>query len=165
MNISIVVAVSENNVIGKDGKMPWRIPEESMHFKNLTMGHYVLVGRRTYEADIKRPLGNGRTMMILTRDETYRAKGCLVFTDFESAVKYSLDNRAEELMVIGGREIYDIALPFADRIYISRIRTKYEGDITFPTFNEAEWEVIERHEYSTSPRFETQTLVRRGRER
>lgn len=143
--IAIVVAVAENNVIGKDNQLMWHLPADLKHFKKVTMGHPILMGRKTYES-IGKPLP-GRTSIIITRQPEYKAEGCIVVNSVQEAVTKAeqLDDQA---YLIGGAEIYRQALDVTDTIYLTRIHHKFEGDTFFPELQEEEWETVseEHHE-------------------
>jgi len=143
--IAIVVAAAENNVIGKDNQLIWHLPADLKHFKQITMGHPILMGRKTYES-IGKPLP-GRTTIIITRQPDYEAAGCIVVNAVQEAVEEArkLDDQA---YIIGGAEIYRQALNVTDTIYLTRIHHKFEGDTFFPEINDDEWKVVseEHHE-------------------
>ena len=144
--ISFVVAVAENNVIGKDGGMPWgRLPADLRHFKALTLGHPVIMGRRTYDS-LGRALPK-RPNIVITRQQDWAAPGCETAASLPAALARAgeLD---EEVCVIGGGEIYREALPAADVIYLTEIHHSFEGDAFFPVLSPTEWreETRERHE-------------------
>ena len=132
--ISIIVAVGKNLVIGKDGVIPWKLPEDMNYFVKITTGCPVVMGRKTFES-IGRPLKN-RTNIILTRDENYKQDGCLVYLDIKKVVE---DFGNKNLMVIGGAEIYKQFLPWTDRIYLTLIDQNFEGDTFFPEFRDGNW--------------------------
>ena len=138
MRVSVIVAASANNVIGIDGGLPWRLPEDLRRFKELTMGKPMLMGRLTYES-IGKALP-GRRSIILTRQVDFRAEDCAVVTTMDEAITAAGD--AEELMVIGGGNIYEQLLPESDRIYLTRVHTHIEGDVLFPEIDAAEWRSI-----------------------
>lgn len=149
--IVLVVAVSENGVIGRDGELPWRLPADLARFKRLTMGHAMLMGRKTY-ASIGRPLP-GRVSVVLTRDPAYDPghADVLVATDFAGAVVRAIHADVpsrDAVHVIGGGEVYRLALPHADRVELTRVHTTVEGDSTFPELDPADWRLTatERHE-------------------
>jgi dihydrofolate reductase len=144
--ITLVVAVSENGVIGLKGGLPWRLPADLAHFKTVTMGHPVIMGRKTWES-IGRPLP-GRTNVVVSGQPGYEAPGCIVASSFESALAAASDTEADEVMIIGGSALYAAALPRADRILLTRVHTVIEGDTFFAGLIEEEWEVVavERHE-------------------
>ena len=135
MSISLIAALDERGLIGTKGRLPWRLTEDLRRFRRLTMGKPVLMGRRTFES-IGRPL-DGRANLVLTRDAGYRAPGCRVVTSLDAGV--AACRGAEELMVIGGAEVYALALPRADRLYLTRVRGAFEGEVYFPSFEESEW--------------------------
>jgi dihydrofolate reductase len=139
MRVSLVVAASDNGVIGRDNGLPWHLPADLRHFKHLTLGCPVLMGRRTHES-IGRPLP-GRLNLVLTRDTGYRTQGCRVVHDFAGARNAAGD--APELMVIGGEAVYREALPQADRIHLTRVHTRLEGDAHFPELDSGEWRETE----------------------
>lgn len=132
--ISIISAVSRNGVIGKNGKLPWSLPEDMRFFQKTTDGSVVVMGRKTFES-IGRPLKN-RTNIILTRDEDYKKEGCVVYHDIQDVIK---DFGDKNLMIIGGEEIYRLFLPFADRIFLTYIDQDFEGDAFFPEFKGEDW--------------------------
>lgn len=142
MIVSLVVAVAENGVIGHDQALPWHLPADLKHFRALTMGHSLLMGRRTHEA-IGRPLP-GRVNLVLSRDPAYRAAGCRVVNSLEAAL--ALVNPQSELMVIGGGALFRQVLPTAQRIYLTRVHARPPGDVFFPELDPAEW-VAEREQY------------------
>ncbi|MFT4414118.1 dihydrofolate reductase [Fredinandcohnia humi] len=141
MMISLLFAMDKNHLIGKDGDLPWRLPADLAYFKRVTMGHPVIMGRKTY-VSIGRPLP-GRENIIVTRDLNYEADGCKVIHSIEEIVKLN-NERNEELFVIGGAEIFKEILPFTDRLYITEIEEEFEGDVFFPIFNKSEWKLISK---------------------
>ena len=161
MQISIVVAASANNVIGVNGQLPWRLPEDLQHFKQITMGKPMIMGRTTFES-IGRALP-GRQSIVLSRQTGFEAEGCDVVTTVEDAIKAAGD--AEEVMIIGGGEIYRQFLPQADRIYLTRVQAEVDGDTLFPEIELDEWEVVAVEEYPAGDErelgFEIETLDRR----
>jgi len=135
MKISIVVAIAENGVIGRDGNLPWNIPADLQYFKRVTTGHPIIMGRKTYTS-IGRPLPK-RTNIIVTRNENYIAEGCKVVTSLKAA--YDLAKfETDEAMIIGGAEIFQMAFPDVNRIYLTDVHTRPEGDVIFPTYNRKE---------------------------
>lgn len=135
MRISLVVAASANNVIGRDGELPWRISEDLRHFKRVTMGHPIIMGRRTFES-IGRALP-GRTNIVLTTRSDYAAEGCVVVNSPAAALHAA--GSAEEVMVIGGGEIYELFMPMAMRIHLTRVEAEIDGDAFFPSLLPEEW--------------------------
>lgn len=139
--IALIVAMAENGVIGRKGRLPWRMPSELQHFKRITMGKPLIMGRKTF-ASLKKPLP-GRDNIVLTRDRDFYAEGAIRATTLDEAICIARDcatrRDAEEIMVIGGAELYKLTLALARRIYLTRIHAKAEGDIRFPLLVDAEW--------------------------
>lgn len=133
--ITLVVAMDDSGVIGRGGGLPWRLPNDLKFFKRITMGKPILMGRRTHES-IGRPLP-GRDNLVLTRDPTYAAEGCRVVHDLDEALAAA--EGAGELMVIGGAEVYKRCLPLADRIWLTRVHGRFEGDTHMPALDPADW--------------------------
>lgn len=138
--ISIIVAVSGNRVIGeKGGGLLWHIPEDMRHFKELTIGHMVIMGRKTYET-IGKPLSN-RTNIIVTRDPNYKAEGAIVVHSLEEALKVAKEKENEEVFIMGGGEIYEQAIGLADKLYLTLVHQNFEGDVYFPDYSEFKKEI------------------------
>lgn len=137
MQISLIAAMSQNGVIGRDNKLPWHLPEELKHFRAVTRGKPVLMGRKTFES-IGKPLPD-RHNIILTQDPRFSVAGCTIVHSLETALKATED--AEELMVIGGAKLYALCLPIASRIYLSIIPKDIEGDTYFPKINWEDWKI------------------------
>lgn len=127
--ISMIVAMSQNRVIGKDNKMPWSIPEDLQYFRKVTSGHVVIMGRKTYES-IGIPLPH-RTNIVLTRDQSYQADGCIVMHEMD-ALLAQYQTSEEEVFIIGGSTLYQVFMPFANKLYITQIQATIEGDTAFP---------------------------------
>ncbi len=140
--VSIIVAIAANGVIGDRNALLWHISEDLKHFKALTTGHPVVMGRKTYES-LGRPLPN-RTNVVITRQEIAIA-GCTVVHSLDEAL--ALFGADEEVFVIGGAQIYAQALPRAGRFYLTRVRRAYEGDTVFPAWDEREWRLVEAQEF------------------
>jgi dihydrofolate reductase len=128
MIISIIAAMAENRVIGRGGAIPWDIPDDRRRFRELTMGHPVIMGRKTFES-IGRPL-SGRRNIILSRRPDYRGEGCCVVHSLEDALSASAG--ADEVFICGGEELYRLALPLATRIYLTVVHGSCDGDAFFP---------------------------------
>ncbi len=143
MNLSIIAAMSANRVIGRQNSLPWRLPADLARFKRLTMGHPVIVGRKTFEA-IGRPLP-GRTMIVLTRRPDYAPEGTLVAHSLEEAIGMA---QSDEVFVIGGEQIYRQALPRAHRLYLTLVEAQFEGDAVFPEFSRSEWQLVSSEQHS-----------------
>ncbi len=136
--IALIVAVAENGVIGRDGKLPWRIPDDMKWFRERTAGRPLIMGRKTWESFPKRPLP-GRTNIVITRDASYQAEGAVVVTSLAAALDVAAGEAPAEIMVIGGAEIYRAALPFARRIYLTSVHGEIEGDTLFPPIDRESW--------------------------
>lgn len=137
--ISFVVAMDRNHLIGVDGDLPWHLPDDMKHFRQVTMGKPVLMGRVTYESIPARfrPL-SGRTNIILTRQEDYSAPGCVVAHTLDEALASMPDE--PELMVIGGAQIFEQLLPQADRLYLTLVDGEFEGNVYFPELDMDQWQ-------------------------
>jgi dihydrofolate reductase len=142
MMISMIAAMAQDRVIGLDNQMPWHLPADLAHFKRVTLGKPVLMGRKTFES-IGRPLP-GRRNLVISRNPDYRADGVEVIDSVEAALALLADSDVAELMVIGGGHLYGQLLPRADRLYLTRIDLAVEGDTRFPAFDEGDWSCIER---------------------
>jgi dihydrofolate reductase len=144
MKIALIVAASQNNVIGLDNQLPWHLPEDLQYFKAVTMGKPILMGRKTYDS-IGRPLP-GRTNIVLTRDANWSAEGVVVVNDLDSATaaseKACAAAGADELMIIGGEQIYRKFLPVADKLYLTKVEAVVEGDAYFPAIDSDQWQQV-----------------------
>jgi len=145
MTLSIIAAVAANRVIGKEGDLPWHIPEDLKYFKRITMGKPVIMGRKTWET-LDKPLP-GRKNIVLTRQEDYQADGAEVVHNLDDAIQAAAGEH--EIMILGGAGIYETALPRTDRMYLTHIYEAFEGDTHFPEFNRNNWEVVDRTESET----------------
>ena len=143
--ISLVFAIAENGVIGRDGVIPWHLPDDLRRFKEITTGHTIVMGRKTFES-IGKPLP-GRHSVVLTRDREYEACGATVVHNLEDALSYGAGE--DEVFVIGGAELFSQALPRANRVYLTTVHAEVAGDTTFGEFEESGWELIEE-EYHDS---------------
>ena len=153
MQIVIVAIVAENGVIGQGGVMPWRVKSDMAHFKALTTGKPVLMGRKTWASLHVRPLP-GRTNIVVTRDESFTAPGALVSTSLDTALEAARGDamrRGTDVMVIGGADIYAQAIPYADRLEITQIHASPEGDVRFPAIDPALWRESERESHAAGP--------------
>ena len=139
MIISLLVAMDERGGIGMDNRLPWHLSADLKRFKALTMGHHVIMGRKTY-ASIGRPLP-GRIMVIITRSPDYWAEGCQVVHSLEESLDLARQAGETEAFVIGGGQIFAQALPLAERIYLTRVHTVAEADVFFPEFDERDWSI------------------------
>jgi len=149
MKASLIVAVSQNGVIGKDNDLIWHLPKDMKFFKDTTMGHHVIMGRKNFESipHKYRPLPN-RTNVIITRNSDYKAEGCLVVNSVEEALKVAESNGENEAFIIGGGQIYKLAVDadLVDRIYLTRIHHSFDGDTFFPELN-PDWIELKREDY------------------
>lgn len=134
MLISSIVAVSENNVIGRDGHLPWHLSQDLKRFKAITSGHCILLGRKNYE-DIGRPLP-GRTNLVLSRNVNFEAPGCILCNSLEDAFEKAEKSFETELFVIGGAKLYALAMPFVKKLYLTRVHANVPGDVFMPPIGE-----------------------------
>ncbi len=142
MIISIVVAISENNAIGKNNQLLWYLPADLKHFKNITTGHTVIMGRKTYDS-VGKPLPNRRNIIITRQDITIT--GCEVVESIEDALALSADEK--EVFIVGGAEIYRQSIHLTDRIYLTIVHQKFDADSFFPEINDDEWVETEREDH------------------
>jgi dihydrofolate reductase len=160
--ISLIAAMARNRIIGKDNDMPWHLPADLAHFKRVTMGKPVIMGRRTYES-IGFPLP-GRKNVVITRNADYAPEGIVVVDSVEAAL--SEVSEADEVMIIGGGQLYREMLPHADRLYLTLIQADIEGDTEFPDYTVFEWNEIDREVYEADDNnaydLEFVTLEKRG---
>ena len=140
MRIALIAAMAENHVIGRNNQLPWRIPADLKHFKVLTMGKPIIMGRKTYES-IGRPLP-GRDNIVLTGDVTYRAEGCEVVHSIAQALQVA--GTVEEAMIVGGSDLYRQTIGDADRLYLTLVKAEVEGDAWFPEIDSRQWREIKR---------------------
>jgi dihydrofolate reductase len=143
--ISLILARADNGVIGSKGGLPWRLPDDLRRFKSLTMGKPCIMGRKTWESLPKKPLP-GRTNIVVTRDRAFAAEGAVAVHSFEEALARAEDENATEIMVIGGAEIFALAMPRADRIHLTEIHATPEGDVRFPAFAPQQWRETARED-------------------
>jgi dihydrofolate reductase len=141
--ISIIAAMAQNRVIGRDNRMPWHLPADLRHFKALTIGKPIIMGRKTWES--LPGLLPDRPHIVITRDHTYRAEGCTVVPSIDEALKAAGD--APEVMIVGGGELYAQLLPRANHLYLTLIEAEIEGDAFFPEYESGEWREVGREEH------------------
>ncbi|CCK74319.1 Dihydrofolate reductase [Oleispira antarctica RB-8] len=153
MKCALIVAMAENQTIGINNTLPWHLPNDLKYFKQVTMAKPIIMGRKTYES-IGRPLP-GRTNIVITRQSDYQAEGIVIVNSLPQALakaeEISLVAGHEEVMVIGGAEIYQQALLQADRLYITHVHAEIEGDAFFPTVEWNDWQEVKREDYSADP--------------
>ena len=136
--LSLIVAVSDNGVIGREGGLPWRLPEDLKWFKARTMGKPIIMGRKTWESFPKRPLP-GRTNIIVTRQASYVAPDAVVAPSLDAALDLARRENPDEIMIIGGAQLYAQALGLVTRIYLTQVAVTVEGDAFFPAFDRSTW--------------------------
>lgn len=160
--ITMIAAAGENNELGKDNGLLWHLPDDSKHFKKLSSGHHIIMGRKTFES-LQQALPN-RKHIVITRDKNYKKKDVIVVHSMEEALKHS--EKDEQPSIIGGGEIYEMGLPFSEKIELTRVHGTFkDADTFFPQFSDKEWKLIdevehgkdERHKYS----FTYETWVRK----
>lgn len=140
MKIAIIVATDEQGLIGKDNDLPWRLSADLQHFKRVTMAKPIIMGRRTHES-IGRPLP-GRQNIVISSRQDYQAQGCDVVQSLESAL--DLCRNEDEVMIMGGASLYQQTLPIADKLYLTLVHIRLEGDTWFPEWSTEEWELVSR---------------------
>lgn len=161
--LAVIVAAAENGVIGRNNALPWHLPEDLRYFKRVTLGKPVVMGRKTYES-IGRPLP-GRTNIVITRNKSWQAEGVRVVSSLGEALQLGADialiDGIEELMVIGGAEIYAAALPLAQRLYLTQVHGAVEGDAHLPAVDWSQWQTVssERHVASEGNPFDYSFIV------
>jgi len=134
---TIIAAKSKNNVIGKEGKIPWYLPEDLQFFKLMTMGHYIVMGRKTYE-DLSEEL-EGRKVIVLTRNCDYKNPACIIKNSLKSAFNYAKTKGEKELFIAGGKSIYRASISKADKMYLTEIPDEHQGDTYFPDIDPHKW--------------------------
>lgn len=137
--ISLVVAASSNNAIGKNNQLLWHLPNDLKFFKNTTWGSVVIMGRKTFES-VNKPLP-GRLNIVITRQASWQNEGIIKVGSLTAAIQYAEQENFKEIFIVGGGEIYKEALPLADRIYMTRVHAEIDGDTFFPQINEEEWQL------------------------
>ncbi len=146
--ISIIVAMAENRVIGNDNSLPWHLPADLKHFKAMTLGKPIIMGRKTWESlPGKLP---GRTHIVVTANHDYLADGCVVVHSLEQALEAAGD--VPEAMIVGGAMLYGEALPLADRIYLTLVEIQAEGDTSFPEYSQEQWREVGRERHPADDR-------------
>jgi len=165
--IVLVAAIGQNGVIGNDGQLPWRLKSDLAHFKRLTLGKPIVMGRKTYES-IGKPLP-GRTNIVMTRDLGVIVPGGILATSLDAALGIACEDAAkrgvEDLMIIGGGDVFERTMPMADRLEITHVHARPPGDVHFPLIDPRDWRETERHHYEAGPdddaSFDTVAYVRR----
>lgn len=159
--ITLIAAAAENNALGKDNAMLWHLPDDFKRFKAITTGHHIIMGRKTFES-FPKPLPN-RTHVIITRQKKYAPEGCIVVDSMENAI--AACPKDEDIFIIGGGEIYNLGIPFADTIELTRVHDSFEADAFFPEINRNEWELISEEYHPADEKhkvdFSFQTFARK----
>ncbi|MBF4471482.1 dihydrofolate reductase [Flavobacterium sp. HJJ] len=137
--IIMIAAVAENNALGKNNELVWHLPNDFKRFKSLTTGHHIIMGRKTFES-FPKPLPN-RTHVIITRQKDYNPKDCIVVDSIEKALAVCPEN--ETSFIIGGGEIYNLGIPYADKLEITRVHHNFEADAFFPEINSNDWKEVQ----------------------
>ncbi|WP_369753041.1 dihydrofolate reductase [Flavobacterium sp. WC2409] len=136
--IIMIAAAAENNALGKNNELVWHLPNDFKRFKNLTSGHHIIMGRKTFES-FPKPLPN-RTHVVITRQENYAPEGCIIVNSMEKAIE--ICPKEENTYIIGGGEIYDLGIPFSDKIELTLVHHTFEADAFFPIINKEQWQII-----------------------
>ena len=159
--LSIIVAVSENNVVGKENKLPWKLSADLKRLKSLTMGHHIIMGRKTWES-----LGKalpGRINVVITTDKNFKAEGGVVVHSLNEALAYSSVD--DEIFIFGGGKIFKEAMPLVNKIYITRVHSIIDGDTFFPVLDRSDWKEISREDFKADEKnqynYSFLTLVRK----
>jgi dihydrofolate reductase len=153
MIVSAIAALSKNKVIGKDNDLPWRLPDDMKFFMQTTKGHHVVMGRRNYDSlhEKYKPLPQ-RTNIVITRQKDFIASGCMVLHAVEPALEIAEKNAEQECFIIGGAEIYKLAMPYTTRLYMTEIDAVIEGDTYFPDIKKEEWKEVSRKHHPADDR-------------
>lgn len=146
--VTLIAAIAENNALGKEQSLLWHLPDDFKRFKALTSNHTIVMGRKTFETLPKRL--PDRKHIIITRQKTYKAEGCIVVSSIEEALSGA--TKEQEVFVIGGGEIYTLALPYADKIELTRVYQSFEGDAFFPELDWSEWKLVQKQFHSKDSR-------------
>lgn len=159
--ITLIAAAAENNALGKDNALLWHLPDDFKRFKAITTGHHIIMGRKTFES-FPKPLPN-RTHVIITRQKKYAPEGCIVVDGMENAI--AACPKDEDIFIIGGGEIYNLGMPFADTIELTRVHDSFEADAFFPEIDRNEWELISEEYHPADEKhkvdFSFQTFARK----
>lgn len=162
--ISLIVAASTNNAIGKNNQLPWHLPNDLKFFKNTTWAMPVIMGRKTFEA-VNKTLP-GRFNIVITRQADWRAEGVIAATDLEDALKKGEETNCNEVFIIGGGEIYKQGFEIADKIYLTRVHATLDGDTFFPVIDEHNWQLTSNQDFAKDEKhqfaYSFQTWVRRS---
>jgi dihydrofolate reductase len=155
VGLSLIVAMAKNQVIGVNNTLPWHLPEDLKHFKALTMGHHIIMGRKTYES-----LGRllpGRTTVLVTRNKAYKLEGALIANSLEKAIE--LCKNDTEPFLIGGAELYKEGLKHATKLYLTKVNAEFSGDAFFENIDSNDWMLIEKKDHVSSSGLEYSDLI------
>ncbi|MEZ0231290.1 MAG: dihydrofolate reductase [Methylophilaceae bacterium] len=144
-SLSLIVAIAHNRVIGANNTLPWHLPEDLKRFRALTMGHHIIMGRKTYDS-LNRLLP-GRTTVIVTRNPEYKVAGALIADSLQSAIDQSIND--DEVFLIGGAELFKDGLGLADKLYLTEIDATFDGDVFLPAFDLADWQEVSRESHTS----------------
>ncbi len=153
MIISLIAALAQNRVIGRNNDLPWSLPDDMKYFMQTTKGHHVVMGRKNYDSIPTKfkPLPN-RTNIVVTRQTNFMAPNCVVVNSLTAAVDLAKKNKEEELFIIGGAEIYKLSMAIATKLYLTEIKTEIEGDTHFPKVDKSNWIEISRQRHTADER-------------
>ena len=167
MRVSAIVAVAKNGVIGKNNNIPWHLSTDLKFFKRTTLDHHVIMGRKSFQS-IGKPLPK-RTNIIITRDPFFIATGCITTHSIEEALGVAYDNGEEEAFIIGGAQIYELSIPYLDKLYYTEIDAEPEGDVFFPELDWSQWTLSSQKDYPAGERddhpFSIKTFERKSIEK
>lgn len=153
MIVSAIAALSKNRVIGKNNDLPWRLPDDMRFFMETTKGHHVVMGRKNYDSlhEKYKPLPQ-RTNMVITRQQDLKAPGCIILNAVEPALEIARKNGEQECFIIGGAEIYKLAMPYTTRLYLTEIDAVITGDTFFPEIDPVDWREVSRKHHAADQR-------------
>jgi dihydrofolate reductase len=167
MIISLIVAMDESRAIGMKGRIPWHLPDDLKRFKTLTMGHHIIMGRKTFES-IGKPLP-GRIMVVITRQQRFQAEDCHVVHSINEAIELAKDREETETFIIGGGEVFEQSLDLADRIYLTIVHTHVQATTFFPELDQNMWTEIECNYHPADQKhlfpFTFKTLIKKNQTR
>ncbi len=153
MIVSAIAALSKNMVIGRNNDLPWRLPDDTRFFMETTKGHHVIMGRKNYDSlhDRFKPLPH-RTNIVITRQKDFKAPGCIVLHAVDPGLEIARQNGEQECFIIGGAEIYKLAMPYTTRLYLTEIDAVIEGDTYFPDYEKIQWKEVSRQHHPADER-------------
>lgn len=153
MIVSLIAALSKNRIIGQNNDLPWHLPDDMKYFMQTTKGHHTIMGRKNYDSipEKFRPLPN-RTNIVVTRQQDFKAPGCLVVNSLEKGLEIARKNGEKEVFIIGGSDIYALGIPYAHRLYLTEIDAIIDGDTSFPEVNAKEWRETSRKPHAADAR-------------